>query len=480
MKKVFSIFAAVLFAGSMMAAEVTVSKTVHDLFPNDANGTKEVHLYNDGALAIYVNEAGNNGKIYEDGTEWRLYQTSNAVVTVTVKKGIIKTASFTYDVANTGVLTLNNDEITSGSSVSIDEQTAMFFVSNTTAGVTNGQVRVKGFTIVYDPEGSAGSDYCEVESTGTLPFAASKLVPVENDTKVSLYLATDPEWLDKTTPPTDGAAFAFVFSPISKDVKDIRGKYEIGSDNVTVATAVSKDGGDPEYMQFKSGSFTVLFNEKADAYDLSYNLLINDAYVSGTVEGICAQEIVLPDYCPIYSDESHESHFDWIWSQHSITSLSEGMVTILLENNLNWLPYVNAPLVSTVGLSDGVSMVFGFNYAKRSDLRGTYTNRPVTFLAYADGESSTVTGTLDEVKITLNENKETYDLYYKGSIKIDEYQSLPTEGTVYGLCDDEMGIVTGFEAVEASKLSGKKVLRNGHLFIEHEGRLYNATGAQVK
>ena len=78
MKKIFSIFAAVLFAGSMMA-DVTVTKSIHDLFPDDVNGTQEATLYSDAVLSISVNDDGNNGKVYGTGTEWRLYQSNNAV-----------------------------------------------------------------------------------------------------------------------------------------------------------------------------------------------------------------------------------------------------------------------------------------------------------------------------------------------------------------------------------------------------------------
>ena len=473
MKKVFSIFAAVLFASSMMAVEVTVTKTVHDLYPDDANGTKEVHLYNDGALAIYVNEAGNNGKIYETGTEWRLYQTNSATVTVTVKKGIIKTVSFNYGVANTGTLTFNNANLASDQVAKVKAQTAIFPVGNTTDGVTNGQVKIKGFTVVYDPDGIAADDYCQVISTGVPPFVASHLTPVENDTKVSLYLTTDPEWINENTPPTDGASFSLIFSPKSKDVKDIRGTYDIGSDDVTYAAAVSKDGGEPIYMPIQSGSFTILFNKTADAYNLTYNFLINNTSCSGTVNGICADEIALYEHCPITSD------YGWTWTE-SIHSYNDGMVTILLENNLNWLPYVNTPLTSTIGMEDGSSMVFGLPCQNRADLRGTYTDLQAMCLMYLDGEPRSMLGTLETVVVTLNANNESYDIYYKGSLKINENESFPVEDNVYGLCDDELNLNTAIEAAPAVKVNGNKVLRDGHLFIEHEGRLYNATGAQVK
>ena len=68
LKKVFSIIAALLFAGSMMAADKSVQKSVHDLFPDDPNGTQRVTLYDVDGLTIFVNKKGNNGKIYNNST----------------------------------------------------------------------------------------------------------------------------------------------------------------------------------------------------------------------------------------------------------------------------------------------------------------------------------------------------------------------------------------------------------------------------
>ena len=151
MKKIFSIFAALLFAGSMMAADVTVSKTVHDLFPDDANGTKELTLYSDAAITISANNNGNNGKIYGTGTEWRIYQSDNGKIFVNGEDGVtIKTVKFTYDVANTGTLKFGDDVLASGTAATVNAQTATFTAANTESA-TNGQIKVKSFEVVYDP-----------------------------------------------------------------------------------------------------------------------------------------------------------------------------------------------------------------------------------------------------------------------------------------------------------------------------------------
>ena len=167
MRKLFSILAAVLFAGSMMAADVTVSKSVHDLFPDDANGTQEAILYSDANLKISVNDDGNNGKIYGTGTEWRLYHTNNAVITVTATNATIKTVAFEFTVNKNGVLLFGESEMESGTAVNINAASAQFTVDGGETGKTNGQVIVKGFTVVYTPGDGGGSGEGGGEGGGT-------------------------------------------------------------------------------------------------------------------------------------------------------------------------------------------------------------------------------------------------------------------------------------------------------------------------
>jgi len=151
MRKIFSIFAAVLFAGSMMA-DVTVTKSIHDLFPDDVNGTQEATLFSDSYITISVNPDGNNGKVYGTGTEWRLYQTNSAVVTVTATNATIKTVAFEFTVKNTGVLNFGGNAMTSNEAVNVNAASAQFVVANSGAA-TNGQVIIKGFTVVYEASG---------------------------------------------------------------------------------------------------------------------------------------------------------------------------------------------------------------------------------------------------------------------------------------------------------------------------------------
>ena len=147
------------------AAEVTVTKTVNDLFPEVANGTQKATLYSDANLSISVNPDGNNGKVYATGTEWRLYQTNSAVVTVTATDATIKSVAFTFAVKNTGVIKYDGNAMTSGTAVNVNAASAQFVVGNSGAA-TNGQVIISGFTVVYETTGSA-SGYTVSLNDGT-------------------------------------------------------------------------------------------------------------------------------------------------------------------------------------------------------------------------------------------------------------------------------------------------------------------------
>ena len=139
------------------ATEVTVTKTVNDLFPSVANGTQEATLYSDANLSISVNPDGNNGKVYGTGTEWRLYQVNSAVVTVTATEATIKTVAFTFTATNNGIIKYGGNAMTSGTAVNVNAASAQFVVGNSGAA-TNGQVRISGFTVVYETGSGSGEE----------------------------------------------------------------------------------------------------------------------------------------------------------------------------------------------------------------------------------------------------------------------------------------------------------------------------------
>ncbi len=471
MKKLFSIVAAVLFAGSIMAVEVT--KTVTELFPDVDDGTQEATLYNAGGLIISVNAKGNNGKVYDkakDNRTWRLYQTADAVVTVALSQGTIKTVLFDFTVANTGTLNFGSTVMTSGTKVNVNAATAEFTVGNS-GTATNGRIDIKGFTIVYDTDAEPIVP-CEVEADGDFPFTAS-FVEVESSGLVTIWTTTTSEWIiNPSLPEDDGFGILFRFYP-KNDEKSMQGKYVIGESDVLSVTFEVKDGTPAiDFYQAKDGFFQILINDTEDGYDLNYEIVVehegNDVILDGTVYGICA-DIELPKGCRVTTDDTQ---FNWKVCE-LLEPTTEDKITLAAVNNINWLP-------ESAGLGDGAIMTLDFTYTDRGDLRGSY-NGVAGVLYVVQGEDKDQADIeLETFEIRLNDQQESYDIYYKGIIKAGETEQYPLEGTIFAVCDDEIAIGMGIESTAATTIKGNKVLRNGHLFIQHEGRLYNATGAQVK
>ena len=179
MRSVLLLFAVLLSVGAWGADPVIVSKTIHDLYPDDANGTAECTLYSMDPLSISVNCDGNNGKIYGTGTEWRLYQGGNAVVTVALSEGDLSSVTFTFSTSNGGKLSYGDNVLTSGTAINVSGTSATFSVGNT-GTATNGQVRISGFSVTYTPSGS-GSGKTDITNEQLAWSAASATVTLGDE-----------------------------------------------------------------------------------------------------------------------------------------------------------------------------------------------------------------------------------------------------------------------------------------------------------
>lgn len=471
MKKVFSIIAALLFAGSMMAADKSVQKSVHDLFPDDPNGTQRVTLYDVDGLTISVNKKGNNGKIYANGTEWRLYQTNNAVVTVSIATGKIKRVAFKFTADNNGTLNYGSTVMESEKIVEVNATSAEFVVGNSTSATT-GQIKVTAFAVVYE---AGAPDYCHVTYDGKIPFIASTIKD-EGSSDVILAVATDPQWLFEDTPSTDGNGFGMEFTPKQGTRADLRGVYDVEEDTEYIKTIafIEKDGSDFNQYTPKSGTVTILANEDEDGYVMVYDLVVTigsgDYTIKGSVSDICSDQMNL-DYCKLISSSSTVGAL----RDMTASSISENSGTVIVEvaSSSNYL----------LGLGDGVKLQFAMNpVVSRQDLRGEYLSdlqHGLVALSVTD-DGETKSGFCGgSFAVSLNANKTTYDLAY--DLSVDSGGEIETfTGTIQGICDSAMDIPTAIENAPAAKVNGNKVLRNGHLFIEHEGHLYNANGIQIQ
>jgi uncharacterized protein (DUF2141 family) len=97
-------------------------------------------------------------KYFNNGTNWRLYQTDSGKLTITASSGTIVSIKITYTIANTGILTYNGNQQKSGILITVNDSSAEFKVENT-ASATNGQVRITAIEVVY----KAAAPACEHE-----------------------------------------------------------------------------------------------------------------------------------------------------------------------------------------------------------------------------------------------------------------------------------------------------------------------------
>ena len=91
----------------------------------------------------------NTGKYYTNGENWRIYQTETPSVVITAAEGkTIATVRITYNIKNTGTLTLNGNNVASGEVVTVNAASITFSVGNT-GTATNGQAQITAIEVIY-------------------------------------------------------------------------------------------------------------------------------------------------------------------------------------------------------------------------------------------------------------------------------------------------------------------------------------------
>lgn len=130
---------------------VTITVSMLDMakkYNATTNGTQVVSLELAEGIVMSVNKKGNNGKFYENGAEWRLYQGDSAQVTITATDHELVSVKFNYNQSNGGILKSDSGTVDSGKEVSVSGSSVTFSVASST-GKTNGQVKMKSVEITY-------------------------------------------------------------------------------------------------------------------------------------------------------------------------------------------------------------------------------------------------------------------------------------------------------------------------------------------
>lgn len=129
---------------------ITISKNISDISGTSvADGTKVSMMIIDENITASASTKGNNGKVYNSGAQWRLYQSDEGTLTISAKAGyIIKSLKFTYNTSNGGTLLSGSTNVASGTTHNVDASSITYSVGNT-GTATNGQVRVTAIEVVY-------------------------------------------------------------------------------------------------------------------------------------------------------------------------------------------------------------------------------------------------------------------------------------------------------------------------------------------
>lgn len=128
---------------------ITISKYISDISGTLVDGTKVSMMIIDENITASASTDGNNGKVYNSGAQWRLYQTDNGKLTISAKDGyIIKSLKFTYNISNGGTLLSGSTKVASGTTHNVDASSITYSVGNN-GSATNGQVRLTAIEVVY-------------------------------------------------------------------------------------------------------------------------------------------------------------------------------------------------------------------------------------------------------------------------------------------------------------------------------------------
>ena len=121
------------------------------------NDTKYPSWNMDENIAVSSTGGQYTGKYFTSGNNWRIYQTDSGKFTITAAEGYtIDTIKVTYSINNSGIMTYNGKNTSSGTTVTVGASSATFGVGNT-GGKTNGQVRITAIEVVYSGAASGPS-----------------------------------------------------------------------------------------------------------------------------------------------------------------------------------------------------------------------------------------------------------------------------------------------------------------------------------
>lgn len=132
------------------AKDTTVTKAIADISGTTSDGTKVSNMTMDSVISLVASSAGNNGKVYSSGAQWRFYQGDSGTLTINAAEGyVIKSFSLTFTVDKTGIPLYDGTPFNSGDTVDVNGLSSALVTIGNSGTANNGQVRITSITVVY-------------------------------------------------------------------------------------------------------------------------------------------------------------------------------------------------------------------------------------------------------------------------------------------------------------------------------------------
>lgn len=128
----------------------TVTKSISEISGTTTNGAKVSSMTLDSVISATASGAGNNGKVYSDGAQWRFYQADGGTLTISASGSHeLASVKLTYTNDKGGVMLYGSETVASGTPVAVSGKSVTFSVGNS-GSATNGQVRITEIEVSYN------------------------------------------------------------------------------------------------------------------------------------------------------------------------------------------------------------------------------------------------------------------------------------------------------------------------------------------
>jgi len=231
-----------------------------------ANSQKYLTANLDSNITATVGNSGNNsGKWYDNGSNWRIYQTENSTLTISSTDKTIVSVKVTYDSYNTGTLTLNGANVASNDVVAVNANSVTFGLGNT-GTASNGQARITAIEVVYAGGTTGGGETPDPED----PEQPGGETP---DPEVPAYAVVD----------TPVAGTAYKFGMIQQNVSTTDVYYINGAmSSYYMATTTDASAAVDVYLEETTGGY-YLYAMVGGAKKY-INMVVSGTHVNGAFE----------------------------------------------------------------------------------------------------------------------------------------------------------------------------------------------------